>query len=51
MNVIVTLKNGSKEIFSDYTDYTVKDGLFIVINEGDWVGIFPIDNIMKVVVK
>ena len=51
MNVIVTLKNGSKEIFSDYTDYTIKDGLFIVINDEDWIGIFPIDNIMMVVVR
>ena len=36
---------------SEYTDYMFHDDLFVVKRGTDWVGIYPIRNVYKIVVK
>lgn len=29
-----------------YTDYFVNDGLLVIVNEKQWVGVFPLDKLI-----
>ena len=36
---------------SEYTDYIIQGDLFIVKRDTSWVGIYPMRNVYKIVVK
>lgn len=49
---IVTTNSGTdiwKE--GEYTDYIYNGKAFVIINKGEWVGIYNMDHVVKVTVK
>ncbi len=53
MNIEILFKNGQIDEWpeSKYTDYSYRDGLFIVINGFQWVGIYNMDTVQKIVIS
>lgn len=49
----VTMTNSETDIWKEgeYTDYIYNGKAFVVINKGEWVGIYNMDHIVKVTVK
>lgn len=50
--IYITFKDGAYREWpeDDYTDYMVNNGLFVIINENKWVGIYNIDCLKEVII-
>ena len=49
----VYLVNGEKDEWreGEWDDYKLAGDLFVVINNGNWLGFYPISSIYKIIVK
>lgn len=53
ITIKIYLLNGEKDEWADseYDDYQITGNFFVVMRKYDWVGIYPLDNIYKIIVK
>lgn len=49
----IYLARGDKDEWSkgEWTDYKVTGGLFVVIRDNAWVGVYPLESVYKIIVK
>lgn len=49
-DIVITLQDGSCVIWgeNEYDDYTYEGSVFVVIREGEWVGIYNMKHVVSV---
>lgn len=53
MTIKIYLLNGEKDEWADfeYDNYQITGNLFVVIRNYQWLGVYPLNSIYKIIVK